>query len=113
MKTQRKFSAFTSMELLWIIAASIVIIFLLIPALFQARAHAVKIKCRDNLKQIEQTKNLWATNTHAHRGQIVLSNDLVSTNWYLKEWPKCPKDGIYSLGKIGEKPQCTTPGHTI
>lgn len=63
-------------------------------------------KCLTNLRQIEAAKRRLAKESNYAYGAI---------GWeqlkpYMKEIPKCPGDGVYSIGSFESLPQCSVAG---
>lgn len=73
------------------------------------RSH--KTTCVMNLRSIEAAKAVWSlTNPESSDSSIEMS-DLVEA--YLKEEPRCPSGGEYTIGEVGELATCSVEGHTI
>ncbi len=68
--------------------------------------------CINNLRQIDGAKNEWALEKGKANGTPVTAADIAP---YLQggALPKCPGGGTYTIGKIGEKPTCSIPGHVL
>jgi outer membrane lipoprotein-sorting protein len=71
--------------------------------------------CINNLRQIDAAKNQWALENNKKAGTIVTEDDIKP---YIKldadgNLPKCPSGGTYTIGKVGEKPTCSTAGHFL
>lgn len=68
--------------------------------------------CINNLRQIDGAKNEWALEKGKKKGDPVTEADLLP---YLQGgvFPKCPAGGTYTIGKVGEKPTCSIPGHVL
>src|SRR5438105_14065886 len=65
--------AFTLVELLVVIAVIAVLLAILLPALSKARAAAMALQCKSNLRQIGMVIRVYAD---AHRGKIADYNTL-------------------------------------
>lgn len=102
---------FTVIEAIIIIIIIAVIAVFVVPKLFGMYQNQQKKECIENLKQIEAAKTLYSLDNNLPAGTEVEMNDLVSS--YLKEAPKCPSRGKYTVGPIGEKPTCSVPGHEL
>jgi hypothetical protein len=83
-----------------------------IPNFVKARVTPAPNSCINNLKQIEGAKEQWALEHRKTAGDPVQQAAVVS---YLKgsAFPPCPAGGVYRLGKVGEPPRCTFPGHSL
>jgi hypothetical protein len=71
--------------------------------------------CINNLRQIDAAKNEWALEKGKANGAPVTEDDIKP---YIKldangNLPKCPDGGTYTIGKVGEKPTCSIPGHEL
>ena len=72
---------------------------------------SAKNACINNLRQVEGAKEQWALETHHNVGDAVTFNNVVP---YIKNgMPKCPQGGTYTIGRIGENPTCSVPGHSL
>lgn len=70
-------------------------------------------QCIQNLRRIEGAKMFWALQNHKTDGDLPTDTDLFGPDKEVKEKPKCPKGGIYTVGKVGQKPTCSEAGHFI
>ena len=71
--------------------------------------------CINNLRQIDAAKNEWALEKRKAAGTSVAEADIKP---YIKldangNLPRCPAGGTYTIGKVGEKPTCSIPGHEL
>ena len=68
--------------------------------------------CISNLRQIDGAKNEWALENGKANGTPVTAADIAP---YIQGGvlPKCPAGGTYTIGKVGEKPTCSIPGHEL
>jgi hypothetical protein len=88
-----------------------------IPAFIMARSNADYIICTNNMRYIGQVKDLYANDNGLTRGAVIVSIDNNGIDdgdgipdvleSYFEKSPKCPSDGQYNIGAIGEKPQCS------
>jgi len=74
---------------------------------------ALARECINNLKLIESAKMFWALENQKSASDLPADADLFGPAKEVKEKPKCPKDGVYTLGTVGQKASCTEPGHVI
>ncbi len=84
-----------------------------IPSAIPARQYARRAACINNLKLIENAKIKRAEEYGKSSGVNPTDTDLFGLD--LKPKPSCPSGGIYSLGKVGEKPGCSleSKGHKL
>jgi hypothetical protein len=68
--------------------------------------------CINNLRQIDAAKNQWALEKGKANGTAVTEADITP---YIQGGvlPKCPAGGKYTIGKVGENPTCSIPGHEL
>jgi hypothetical protein len=71
--------------------------------------------CINNLRQIDAAKQEWALEKGKPNGTVVTEADIKP---YIKldpngNIPKCPSGGKYTIGKVGELPTCSIPGHAL
>ena len=71
--------------------------------------------CINNLRQIDAAKQEWALEKGKPNGTVVTEADIKP---YIKldpngNLPKCPSGGKYTIGKVGELPTCSIPGHAL
>ncbi|HEY4984282.1 MAG TPA: hypothetical protein VIJ24_04405 [Verrucomicrobiae bacterium] len=72
---------------------------------------SLKSVCINSLRQIDGAKEQWALETHAKPGDIAPLTNVTS---YIKGgFPKCPQGGSYTIGRVGENPKCSVPGHSL
>jgi hypothetical protein len=71
--------------------------------------------CINNLRQIDAAKTEWALEKRKPKDTPITEDDIKP---YLKldangSLPQCPAGGKYTIGKVGEKPTCSIPGHEL
>jgi len=103
--------AFTLVEILIAIAIVALLMALAVPHFLRTRNTAQAKACISNLSQIDAAKQIWGLENGKTAGDVVAVADLAPR--YLKAVPVCPALGVYDYKPIGEKPTCTTPGHTL
>jgi hypothetical protein len=68
--------------------------------------------CIDNLRGIDAAKNELALEHNLTNGAIITAGQV--TNYLVHGiMPKCPSDGIYIIGKIGQPPTCSIHGDVL
>lgn len=79
---------------------------------FTKRRHThTKNFCHNNLLQLEGAKKQWAEDHHKSIEAIPSSSELIGTDRYIKIRPECPANGAYTIGAVGELPQCSQAEH--
>jgi hypothetical protein len=71
--------------------------------------------CIANLKIIEGAKATWALESEKLPEDIPLPEDLYGVTKYFPAAPDCPDGGIYTLGRVDQKPMCSLrdKGHLL
>ena len=69
--------------------------------------------CYANLKQLDGAINTWAFENKKTTNDAPAENELIGENGYIRKWPKCPRGGHYTLGKVGDKPRCSIHEHDL
>jgi len=77
-----------------------------------ARTTAQQNACINNLRQIDAAKNQFALEKGKKNGDAITEADITP---YIRGGvlPKCPSGGTYTIGKVGETPTCSIPGHVL
>lgn len=76
-----------------------------IPCLPSAGPAAQRNACIAYLKQIQSAKKAWGETYPAFSDATPSEQDLVGE--FLKAPPACPRGGVYSYGRLDERPTCT------
>jgi Domain of unknown function (DUF4190) len=82
-----------------------------IPNFVKARTAAQRIVCINNLRQIDDAKQQWATQNKKETTDTPTAQEL---DVYLHRsftTLKCPAGGVYTINAVGEKPACSIPHH--
>lgn len=82
-----------------------------VPQFVTMRTTGQKATCIDNLTEIEQAKEIWATETGQLPTATPQETDLVPG--YLKGFPTCPSAGTYTIQTMSVRPTCTVAGHVL
>jgi len=106
---------FTLVEIMIVVAIIGLLAAIAIPNFVKARATSQANACINNLRQIDGAKNEFALEKGKAIGTPVTEADIKP---YIKldangNLPKCPAGGKYTIGKVGEPPTCSIPGHAL
>lgn len=76
---------------------------------------AAQNACINNLRLIDTAKQQCAAEHNLKVTETVTAEQLLPylAPSGLKEFPKCPAGGTYTVGPIGFKPTCSIPGHVL
>src|SRR4051812_8066688 len=67
--------------------------------------------CRANLRSIDGAKRVWALEHRKQDSEVPADADLFGPATYIREKPKCPSGGIYTINAVEDHPICSIPGH--
>jgi hypothetical protein len=66
--------------------------------------------CIANLKQLETAKEQWAIENRKTTNDAPTMAEVTP---FLRESRSCRSGGVYTLGRVGEKPRCSIKGHEL
>jgi len=116
-KTGFKRRAFTMVEMMIVVLILALLVEMAIPQFMTARLRAQQRTCMTNLREIEYAKELLAGNAKLADGDPVVMADIWPEYVRCPGEPKCPSGGSYTVGAIGETPQCSLSagvfGHAV
>ncbi|MGQ9456524.1 MAG: competence type IV pilus major pilin ComGC [Armatimonadota bacterium] len=106
--SRRRRGGFTLVEIMIVVLIISVLLSIAIPNFMRARETSRAKSCCSNLRQIETAKEQWAMDNKASDGDEVTGgiNTLVAQG-YLKQTPKCPSGGTYTINPIGTNATCS------
>lgn len=102
---------FTLLEIMIVVSFIGLLAGLAIPGLLRARQASQRVRCIDNLRQIDSAKEQWAMENFAAAGDNVGEGDLIP--YFQRGYPECPAQGEYTVMPIGQNPQCDQEGHVL
>lgn len=97
--------AFTLVEIMIVVMVIGILLAMAIPNWLNTRENSRQKTCISNLRQIDDAKEVWATETNQGDNATPTQSDLVPT--YIKTFPSCPTNGTYAINPIGTPPTCT------
>ena len=69
--------------------------------------------CIANLMQIQGAKENWALEERRRPQDIPSVADVIGADKWIARAPVCGAGGIYTYGRVDEKPTCSFPGHSL
>jgi hypothetical protein len=69
--------------------------------------------CNAKLKQIYAAQLIWCDDHGGDTNMLVSIADLAGPDGYFGKPPACPEGGTYTLGRVGDYPQCSIPMHSM
>ena len=69
--------------------------------------------CIAKLHNIEGAKATWALEHRRSDTDVPTDADLFGPTAYMRQKPQCPQGGVYTIGRVGDRPTCSIPGHTL
>jgi len=106
-------SGFTLVEIMIVVAIIGLLAAIAIPNFSKARSTAQRNACINNLRQIDNAKQLWATENKKTDADVPAEADIMP---YLNKgttMPTCPGNGKYTINAVSVNPTCDAPGHTL
>jgi len=94
-----------------IIAVICLFVVLLLIRFSQERHRSASVNCISLLRDIDAAKQNWALDRNKTTNDTPNWDDLVPH--YIRDKPTCPEGGVYIIGKVGELPRCSYPGHKL
>jgi hypothetical protein len=95
----------------WIVFLAVVLIAAGTLYLERERHRAAATSCDSNLREIDGAKQSWAVDNHKTTNDTPTWIDLLGN--YMRQMPKCPQSGNYTINKVSEAPECSIPSHKL
>jgi len=110
---RKKLSITVPIIFLFLLVAGVVI-----PSALPARPTAQRNVCIRNLGMIQDAKQDWMRTHETSSEHVFTRNDLIGSagrNGLLRDWPVCPRGGVYTIGPAGHTPTCSLAdkGHVL
>ncbi len=107
--------AFTLVEIMIVVAIIGLLAAIAIPNFARARSNAQSKTCIKNLTTIEAAKQVWGVEKGKTNGDEPSTAELYGPELYIKDVPRCPTSGTYTIHAIGDMATCSkgSDGHTL
>lgn len=99
---------FTLVEVMIVVLIIGVLMSIAVPQFLRSRSLSWQRSCQSNLRQIDNSKDEWATETSVVLGGACSMTDLVPK--YIRSTPTCPGGGTYNCEVVGTRPTCNYVG---
>jgi prepilin-type N-terminal cleavage/methylation domain-containing protein len=105
---QMRASGFTLVEIMIVVAIIGLLIAVAVPNFSKMRKDAQRTACHAQLKQIDGSKEMWATQEKRADGDTPSEAQIGE---YIQDgMPSCPGGGTYTIAAVGQKATCTAHG---
>jgi hypothetical protein len=84
-----------------------------LPNYIRTRAVASKSACLTTLQYIDQAKATWALENKKSNSETPTETVLFGSTKVIRDIPRCPAVGQYTIGRIDQKPRCSFPDHKV
>lgn len=95
---------FSLIEMIIVCLVIGILLAIAVPQWITVRTISQKNSCYENQRQIDNAKFRWAMGEAKKGDDTPTEADLTD---YLKDFPKCPTSGTYTIGKVDEKVTCS------
>ncbi|HVL39106.1 MAG TPA: prepilin-type N-terminal cleavage/methylation domain-containing protein [Fimbriimonadaceae bacterium] len=99
--------AYTLIEIMIVIFIIGLLLMVAAPQFLRARQQAHQRSCMSNLRQINDAKDILASDTNLPDGAVIAPADIFPQYLKMPSFPTCPGGGTYTLHPIGQRATCT------
>jgi hypothetical protein len=93
--------------------AAVLFIAFVAPSFTRARVTSQCNACNNYQVQIDGAKEQWRIECHKTSNDVPTWADLAGDHRYLPKALVCPAGGVYTLGRLDERPRCSISTHKL
>ncbi|MBX3112642.1 MAG: prepilin-type N-terminal cleavage/methylation domain-containing protein [Fimbriimonadaceae bacterium] len=99
-----KKGGFTLVEIMIVVLVISIMLAIAVPSWLKVRETSNQTACDDNRRVINQAKQMWIQDQGKVATDTATAADLAP---YMKSFPKCPENGIYTIGNGNAEVHCS------
>lgn len=107
MKRSKK-KGFTLVEIMIVVGIISILLLIAVPSWRQVRQTSTERACGGNRQRLDKAKTLWAADEGLDNSAVATPADLAPK--YIKDFPVCPSNGVYSIGDGTTPAACSIHG---
>ena len=94
-------------------ACAVLLLVFVAPSFTRARVTSQCNACNNYQLQIVGAKEQWRIDNHKTSNDVPTWADLAGEHRYLPKALVCPAGGVYTLGRLDERPRCSIAAHKL